>query len=77
VVAGYFPDAPALYAGRNWRLPASIGRVYDPRRAEAILGFRRQTDFAGVLACLREGRPLPFIHDPAYVSPMARIAPTT
>jgi len=29
VIERHFPDAPALYARRGWRLPTSIGRVYD------------------------------------------------
>jgi nucleoside-diphosphate-sugar epimerase len=69
VVARHFPDAPDLYAQAGWRLPASIGRVYDPARAEGELGFRCATDFAAVLEALREGRPPPFAHDPDYVSP--------
>jgi len=69
VVARRFPDAPALYASRGWRLPARIGRVYDSRRAEEVLGFRCATDFAAVLAALRAGAALPFAHDPGYVSP--------
>lgn len=69
LVAERFPDAPALYAARGWRLPESIGRVYDPARIERDLGFRCETDFAAVLAALRESKPLPFAHDPAYVPP--------
>lgn len=69
VIARHFPDAPALYAARGWTLPASIGRVYDSSRAERVLGFRCQTDFAALLAALRDGGPLPIAHDPAYVSP--------
>lgn len=69
VIARAFPDAPALYAARGWTLPASIGRVYDSGLAERVLGFRCDTDFAAVLAALRDGRPLPFAHDPSYVSP--------
>lgn len=69
VIARYFPEAPALYARRNWRLPASIGRVYDASKAERVLGFRCKTDFGTVLESLRTGRPLPYAHDPAYVSP--------
>ncbi|WP_440962771.1 NAD-dependent epimerase/dehydratase family protein [Massilia sp. GER05] len=72
VIARYFPDAASLYAARGWSLPASIGRVYDAAAIERDLGFRCRTDFAAVLAALREGRPLPFIHDPAYTSPMLR-----
>lgn len=69
VVARYFPDAPELYARQNWRLPASIGRVYDASLAQRVLGFRCQTDFGRVLEALRTGRELPFTHDPAYSSP--------
>ncbi|WP_156678676.1 NAD-dependent epimerase/dehydratase family protein [Sphingomonas profundi] len=72
VIARYFPDAAALYAERGWTLPASIGRVYDARAAERALGFRCATDFAAVLAALREDGPLPFVHDPAYSSPQIK-----
>jgi nucleoside-diphosphate-sugar epimerase len=61
--------ARALYAARGWKLPATIGRVYDAAAIERDLGFRCRTDFSAVLAALREGRPLPFEHDPAYTSP--------
>jgi nucleoside-diphosphate-sugar epimerase len=64
-----FPEAAELYARRGWVLPRSIGRVYDPALAEAALGFRCRTDFDTLLAALRDGRPLPFQHDPRYVSP--------
>lgn len=69
LIAERFPDAPALYAARGWELPQSIGRVYDPAAIERDLGFRCATDFAAVLAALREGGPLPFTHDPGYVPP--------
>jgi nucleoside-diphosphate-sugar epimerase len=72
VIARHFPDAAALYARRNWRLPQSIGRIYDPAKAERLLGFRTGTDFATVLDALRNGAPLPFAHDPDYVSPSTR-----
>lgn len=71
VVAQHFPEAPALYQRRGWRLPASIGRIYDSNRAERVLGFRCQTDFSGVVDALRTGNPLPFHHDPGYRSPSA------
>ncbi|HEX8222721.1 MAG TPA: NAD(P)-dependent oxidoreductase [Allosphingosinicella sp.] len=70
VVERHFPEAPALYARAGWTLPTRIDRIYVPAAAEAQLGFRCRTDFAAVLAALREGRALPFVHDPAYVSPM-------
>lgn len=69
LIAERFPDAPALYAARGWQLPQSIGRVYDPSAIERDLGFRCATDFAAVLAALREGRAMPFTHDPGYVPP--------
>jgi nucleoside-diphosphate-sugar epimerase len=61
-----FPDAPTLYARRGWRLPTSIGRVYDAGRIERVLGFRCRTDFGRVLDALRTGGSLPFAHDPGY-----------
>ena len=69
VIARHFPDAAALYAARGWQLPASIGRVYDASAIERDLGFRCATDFAAILATLREDAPLPFTHDSKYVSP--------
>jgi len=69
VIARRFPDAPALFAARGWTLPASIGRVYDAGRIERRLGFRCRTGFGEVLEALRAGAPLPYAHDPAYVSP--------
>jgi UDP-glucose 4-epimerase len=72
VVTRHFPDAPALYSRRGWRLPTSIGRVYDSARAQRLLGFRCQTDFGRVLDSLRTGGRLPFAHDPTYISPNQR-----
>lgn len=72
VIAQRFPDAPRLYAERGWVLPQRIGRVYDASRLERELGFRCATDYAAVLDALRTGAPLPFAHDPDYVSPMLR-----
>jgi len=69
VIRRYFPDAPALFARRGWKLPQSIGRVYDASKAERILGFRARTDFGAILEALRAGREPPFVHDPGYLSP--------
>lgn len=68
-IARHFPDAPALYAARGWRLPASIGRVYDGSAITRAIGFRCRSDFAAVLAAMRAGRALPFAHDAEYASP--------
>jgi nucleoside-diphosphate-sugar epimerase len=69
VIARHFPEAPALYARLGWTLPASLDRVYDPARAERLLGFRCRTDFRAVLDAIAAGGELPFAHDAAYVSP--------
>lgn len=72
VVTKLFPEAPSLYAKTGWRLPASIGRVYDASRIERDLGFRCQTQFADILFALRRGETSPVDHDAAYVSPIVR-----
>ena len=69
VIERHFPDAPELYARHRWRLPTSIGRVYDASRIERVLGFRCATDFGRVLNALRTNGRLPFAHKPAYRSP--------
>lgn len=69
VIARHFPQAADLYAQRGWRLPDHIDRIYDPSKAERLLGFRCRTDFAAVLDALAAGETLPFAHDPTYVSP--------
>jgi UDP-glucose 4-epimerase len=62
VVSRYFPEAAELYANAGWRLPSSIGRVYDAGAIEHSLGFRARTDFAAILEALRRGEPPPFHH---------------
>lgn len=69
VIACHYPQAASLYAARGWVLPAHIDRVYDPGKAERMLGFRCRTDFAAVLKALEDDAPLPFTHDAGYVSP--------
>ena len=73
LVRRLYPDAEALFARRGWRLPARIGRVYDAGLAERVLGFRARVDFAAILDALRADAPLPFAHDPAFVSPSAAL----
>lgn len=70
VIARYHPDAAGLYAARGWVLSERIDRVYDPSRAERRFGWRAKSDFASVLAALRDGTELPFAHDPDYTSPI-------
>ena len=69
LIARRFPAAADLYAARGWTLPVGLDRVYDAGRIERELGFRCVTDFAAILTALSTGAPLPFAHDPAYVSP--------
>jgi len=68
-IARRHPNAAALYAAQGWVLPAHIDRVYDPAKAERILGFRCKTDFASILSAMEKGTAMPFAHDPEYVSP--------
>src|ERR1700730_15395801 len=76
VIERYFPDASALYARRGWRLPTSIGRVYDASRIERVMGFRCANDFGRVLHALRTDSRLPYSHEPAYQSPRGSVAAT-
>jgi UDP-glucose 4-epimerase len=55
VVARHFPEFPALYAARGWRMFPSVDRVYVNQRAVDALGWRPQYDFAAVLDALRAG----------------------
>jgi nucleoside-diphosphate-sugar epimerase len=70
VISLLFPDAAELYRQRGWALPKSISRVYDASRARRELGFVCKTDFAAILDALRHQMPLPFAHDPDFVSPV-------
>ncbi|TCM37783.1 NAD(P)-dependent oxidoreductase [Novosphingobium sp. ST904] len=70
VIARYYPDAAELYARRGWVLPERIERVYDPAKARRLIGWRAGTDFAAVLEALRSGDPLPYVHDPEWISPV-------
>lgn len=69
VIGRHFPEAAGLYRSVGWRLPERIERIYDPSLIEARLGFRCRTGFADVLRALEQGGPLPFVHDPGYLSP--------
>ncbi|MCT2399104.1 NAD-dependent epimerase/dehydratase family protein [Novosphingobium mangrovi (ex Huang et al. 2023)] len=75
VIARRFPEAAGLYDRQGWVLPERIERVYDPAKAERLLGWRAQTDFAAVLKALREGAALPFAHDPDWISPVLTQSP--
>jgi UDP-glucose 4-epimerase len=70
VIARHFPEASGLYDRAGWDLPARIERVYDPSKAERVLGWRAATDFGAILAALHNGDAMPFAHDPAWTSPV-------
>lgn len=69
VVHDLFPEAGALYASAGWRLPETLGRVYDGRRITRDLDFQYETAFEDVLEALRRGETSLVDHDPSYISP--------
>ncbi|MEL6871054.1 MAG: NAD(P)-dependent oxidoreductase [Pseudomonadota bacterium] len=64
VLARYIPGYREAYEKRQWRMLASIGRVYDNAYARQRLDWQPQYDFARAIACLTAGRD--------YRSPLAR-----
>lgn len=68
-----YPNVTKLYDKNGWVLPERIERVYDPSKAERLLGFRPKTDFQSILDALQTGQNLPFQHDASYVSPKERL----
>ncbi|GAB3438968.1 NAD(P)-dependent oxidoreductase [Actinophytocola sediminis] len=64
VVAGLFPEQPAEYARRGWRMFDRLDRVYVNTRAREVLGWQPHYDFATVLDLLRA--------DEDFRSPLAR-----
>ncbi|MGB6229933.1 MAG: NAD(P)-dependent oxidoreductase [Litorimonas sp.] len=71
VIRRHYPRAAHLYAKLGWRMPDTLGRVYDGSRITRELGFQYETRFETALyeAALRDRSLLR--HDPAYVSPLA------
>jgi nucleoside-diphosphate-sugar epimerase len=53
VVARLFPDQPAEYARRGWRMFGEIDRVYVNARARELLGWAPRYDFRYVLDRLK------------------------
>lgn len=71
VIRRLYPKVDARFATRNWKLPRSIGRVYDGSRISRDLGFEYQTSFARLLDALPELDPKAIGHDPGFKSPSA------
>ncbi len=70
VILRRFPEAQELYERAGWVLPGTIDRVYDPAKAQRLLGWRAQVDFAAVLKAMAAGAELPFSHDSSWLSPI-------
>ncbi len=70
IISELFSEASDLYEAEGWKLPETIGRVYDGSRICRELGFRYETTFGTVLTALSEGRQSPVEHKPDYVSPL-------
>ncbi len=64
IVARLFPEQPALYAARGWRMFPALDRVYINRRARDALDWQPRIGFAQVLARLASGED--------FRSPLAR-----
>ena len=55
VVARRFPDYPAIYARRGWKMLPAIERVYDNAGARRALGWTPRIDFRHALDRLARG----------------------
>jgi nucleoside-diphosphate-sugar epimerase len=53
VIRRYYPDAEDVFRAQGWALPASIDRVYVTEKAERLLGYAPQHNFAELLDELR------------------------
>ena len=53
-----FPQAEALFAARGWRLPETLGRVYDSRLAKKALKWSPRISFEHLLLQMKEEAPL-------------------
>ena len=58
VIERRVPGAGAVYADVGFRLPETLGRVYDSGRARAQLGWTPRYDFAHILGQLKRGEPM-------------------
>lgn len=74
VISDLYPEAGRIFEANGWKLPASIGRVYDGARIARELGFQYETTFETVLTALDNGAPSPIEHDAAYTSPIIQNA---
>jgi UDP-glucose 4-epimerase len=53
VIRRYYPDAEDVFRAQGWALPESIDRIYVTEKAERLLGYEPQRNFAELLDELR------------------------
>jgi UDP-glucose 4-epimerase len=53
VIRRYYPDAENMFRARGWELPCSVDRVYVAEKAERVLGYTPQHNFAELLDQLK------------------------
>lgn len=56
VLAKHYPEYPAIFARRGWKMLPTLDRVYVNAHAREILGWRPKYDFADALRAVAEGR---------------------
>jgi UDP-glucose 4-epimerase len=56
VIRRYYSDAEEVFRAHGWTLPASIDRIYVTEKAERLLGYAPQHNFAELLDDLRSNR---------------------
>jgi UDP-glucose 4-epimerase len=48
-IVWHYPRAQSEFAARGWHLPQSVDRIYDIAKAQRVLGYRPQFNFAELL----------------------------
>ena len=56
VLTKYYPEFPALFARKGWKMLPTLDRVYVNAKARELLGWAPKHDFAHVLRCLAAGK---------------------
>jgi UDP-glucose 4-epimerase len=56
VLSKYYPEFPALFARKGWKMLPTLDRVYVNARAREVLGWQPKYDFGHVLRSLAAGQ---------------------
>jgi UDP-glucose 4-epimerase len=56
VLARYYPEFPALFASKGWKMLPTLDRVYVNARAREVLGWAPKYDFGHVLRSIAAGQ---------------------